>query len=201
MLVFGVQLLGLTAASSTPEQATAVLRLLVNTEDEGDTFALVSSDGDVMLPRSTLTDVGLQDVPPGEPANGEPYVSLQSLSPDVTFELDAQTGTLSLTVEPGRFAPTTLDYFFNQPPDSLVQTATNSAFLNYGMIVADADSILGTAEIAGMWKGWLGQSSFDYSNDDSGGRFARLLTSLTHDSTEDQRRITLGDVPSFSGLL
>ena len=139
ILLLGVQLLGLIAATATSAQESAVLRLLVNTADRGDAFAVVAPDGDVMLP-PTLTDAGLREVPPGEMVNGEPHVSLRSLGPDVTFELDARTGTLSLTVEPSRFAPTTRDYFFHQPPPSLIQTSTNSAFLNYGLVVADADS-------------------------------------------------------------
>ena len=180
---------------------SAVFRLVVNTEDKGETFAVVATDGDVMVPRSTLTDVGLRDVPGGQLLNGEPHVSLRALAPAMTFAVDTQRGTLSLTVTPERFVPTTKEYFFNQPPPSLVQTFTDSAFLNYSLIATDEKSFVGTTEAATRWGQWLGQSSFTYTKAESAEQFNRLLTNVTHDSPEDQRRITIGDVSAFSGLL
>lgn len=188
-------------SSHARAQESAVFRLMVNTEDKGETFAVVMPDGDVMVPRSTLTDIGLEDVPSGQPINGEPYVSLRTLSPSIQYETDSQKGTLSLTVIPERFTPTKKEYFFNQPPPSLQTTFTDSAFLNYSAIATDEKSFVGTGEVAGRWGRWLGQSTFTYNKTDSLNKFNRLLTNATHDDPESQRRITVGDVSAFSGFL
>lgn len=185
----------------TAAQESAVFRLIVNTEEKGETFAVVLPGGDVMVPRSTLAEVGLQDLPTGQPINGEPYVSLHALSPAVTYDVNSQTTTLALTVLPERFVRTTKEYFFNQPPPNLQSTFTNSAFLNYSFIETDEKSYVGTGEVAGRWGRWLGQSSFTYAKTDATDKFNRLLTNAMYDSPEDQRRITLGDVSAFSGFL
>jgi len=200
-IILGVLLLGFSAATGVFAQESAVFRLLVNTEDKGETFAVVSQDGDVMVPRSTLTDIGLRDMPAGQTMNGVPHVSLRALAPAATFALDVETGTLSLTIKPSLFAPTTKEYFFNQPPPSLVQTFTSSAFLNYSLIATDEKSYFGTTQLAGRLDRWLGQSTFTYTKNESSEQFNRLLTNMTHDSPEDRRRITIGDVSAFSGLL
>ena len=36
-----------------------------------------------MVPRSTLSDIGLEELPHGQLINEEPYVSLHALSPSV----------------------------------------------------------------------------------------------------------------------
>jgi len=66
---------------------SAIFRLVVNTEDKGETFAVVATDGDIMVPRSTLIDSGLRDVPVGQPISGELYGSLRALAPAVIYEL------------------------------------------------------------------------------------------------------------------
>lgn len=182
-------------------QESAVFRLVVNTEDKGETFAMVMSDGDVMVPRSTLSDIGLEELPHGQLINEEPYVSLHALSPSVQYETDAQQGVLLLTVSPERFTPTKKEYFFNQPPPNLQTTFTNSAFLNYSAIATDEKAFVGTGEVAGRWGHWLGRSTFTYNKTDSLDKFNRLLTNATHDDPGTQRRITVGDVSAFSRFL
>lgn len=182
-------------------QEAAVFRLVVNTEEKGETFAVVSSDGDVLVPRSTLTEIRLEDLPSGEVINGEPHVSLRALAPAVTYAVDQNTGTLTLTVVPERFSRTVREYFFNQPPPDLRTTFSNSAFLNYSLIATDEKSLAGTTEAAVRVGRWLGQSTFVYSKTESTDNASRLLSTLSHDSPEDRRRITIGDVSAFSGLL
>lgn len=182
-------------------QESAVFRLVVNTEDKGETFAVVAADGDVMVPRSTLTEIRLENLPSGETINGEPYVSLRALAPAVTHTIDQNTGTLTLTVAPERFSRTVREYFFNQPPPNLRTTFSNSAFLNYSLIATDEKTLAGTTEAAVRLGRWLGQSTFTYTKTESTANARRLLSTLSHDSPEDQRRITIGDVSAFSGLL
>lgn len=182
-------------------QESAVFRLVVNTEDRGETFAVVAADGEVMVPRSTLTEIRLQDLPSGETIHGEPHVSLRALAPAVTYAIDQDTSTLTLTVAPERFSKTVREYFFNQPPPNLRTTFSNSAFLNYSLIATDEKSLAGTAEVAARMGHWLGQSTFVYTKTESTENARRLLSTMSHDSPDDQRRITIGDVSAFSGLL
>ncbi len=197
-----LQLLLLVAAPAFVwGQESAVFRLVVNTEDKGETFAVVSADGDVLVPRSTLTEIRLEDLPSGEVINGEPHVSLRGLAPAVTYAIDQNTGTLTLTVVPERFSRTVREYFFNQPPPNLRTTFSNSAFLNYSLIATDEKTLAGTTETAVRVGRWLGQSTFVYSKTEATDNASRLLSTLSHDSPEDRRRITIGDVSAFSGLL
>lgn len=182
-------------------QESAVFRLVVNTEDKGETFAVVAVDGDVLVPRSTLTEIRLQELPSGEVINGEPHVSLRGLAPAVTYAIDQNTGTLTLTVVPERFSRTVREYFFNQPPPDLRTTFSNSAFLNYSLIATDEKTLAGTTEAAVRVGRWLGQSTFVYSKTEATDNASRLLSTLSHDSPEDRRRITIGDISAFSGLL
>lgn len=194
--------LGLVLLSNVAmAQQSAVFRLVVNMEEKGETFAVVAADGDVMVPRSTLDEIRVRDLPPGERVNGEPHVSLRALTPAVTYAIDQDTSTLNLTIAPERFSRTVREYFFNQPPPNLRTTFSNSAFLNYSLIATDEKSLAGTAEVAARVGHWLGQSTFVYTKTESTENARRLLSTMSHDSPDDQRRITIGDVSAFSGLL
>lgn len=184
-----------------------VLKILINTEDKGDYFMLLTEEGDVLLRRKDLPEIGFKDVSSGSETMIEEmsYISLKSLSPLVTFDIDEHESALHITVTPTLLESNIVDLGYAGPADVLY-TQTTAAFLNYGMNYRAGDGFDSSAlslpwEVGISDGGKLGFSSFSYTKNEEDKEFVRLFSNLTADDRITLRRIVLGDFSAFSGAL
>ncbi len=179
-----------------------VVRVILNTEDKGDHFSLLTAYGDALFLPTTLKKLGLQHVSPQVVIDGEAYVSLASLAPEVNFTLDAKESTLLITADPGLFRKHRVDLGRQRPRQ--VNVKENSAVLNYSLHSSMQDDLAHTVfsvpwEIAIKLGDLLGFSSFSYTRTKSDESFVRLLTNISVDNAETFQRYILGDVVATSG--
>src|SRR5262245_28899001 len=82
------------------QDTRAILGLLVNLDERGE-ILVVMQEGDVLARVSDLERAGLRGFAgQRDTLAGEPYVSLSSLAPAITYVLDEHALTLRLTVPP-----------------------------------------------------------------------------------------------------
>ena len=184
--------------------STAPLKVVINTVDKGEHFLVVSPDGDILLSKSQLAELGFSGTP-GKAILVEGLVSLKSLSPDVGFSLNIQESTLNITASPELLETQRLDMGYKRPAN-VVHTKENSAFLNYGVSYSMNDkfsfeSLNVPLETGGRMGDYLAYSNFSYSKTDTENRFVRLMTSITRDDTVRIRRYIAGDFFATSGVL
>ena len=151
---------------------------------------------------TTLKKLGLQHVSPQVVIDGEAYVSLASLAPEVNFTLDAKESTLLITADPGLFRKHRVDLGRQRPRQ--VNVKENSAVLNYSLHSSMQDDLALTVfsvpwEIAIKLGDLLGFSSFSYTRTKSDESFVRLLTNISVDNAGTFQRYILGDVVATSG--
>ncbi len=191
-----VLLLALTpdlAAQAQSEAERAPLTLVVNGVEKG-TAIVYLRPGDVLIQVEDLEQVGLRNFAGRrETIAGETYVSLASLAPGITYELDEKALALRLTVPPAAFPETTLELRQARPP-GIEYAKNSSAFLNYSLTAQDLERVSLSGESGLSFDGALLFNSFTR---DVQGRFVRGFTNLTLDNRERLRRWVIGD--SFAG--
>src|SRR5215471_3218024 len=93
-----IPLVVLLTAPAVPETNRVVLRVNVNTVDQGDFFLRRTSTGDILVTSDDLAGLDLHL--PTEVAPIGSIVSLSSLAPLVRFEMDERTATLRIMASP-----------------------------------------------------------------------------------------------------
>ena len=182
----------------------AVLEVVLDGEKVGTRFLLLQ-EGDVLFPRDEFLEIGFARAPGGIELRGRSYVSLRSLAPDVTFELDEGRATLNVTADP-RLLRTNVVDFRRPPPGDVAFVAGRSAVLNYGIShgwnEASGDAVTNLSWEAAVrpTEDVLVMSGVTHLPAPSIGEPVRLLTSLVRDWPEEQRRLTLGDGSVASGV-
>ncbi len=125
-----------------------------------------------------------------EQHEGREYVSLRSLAPAVTYELDTQNLALRVTAKTALLETTTLDLHSMRRPADMVLRTDSSAFFNYSVTGTGEGAFSGAAELGLSYKGAL---LFSGGNVLPDGTVARGLTNLTLDSPSSMRRVVVGD--------
>jgi outer membrane usher protein len=203
-----IRLLALLVLLSLPVYAygseKAVLKVYVNTEEKGEYFFILDG-GRILISIQDLLDMGFTEVSQGAAVTKEGYITLDSLSPGVSFTFDEKTSALRLTVDPKLLKKNTID-LSQRRTSKVLFTADTAAFLNYGVTYSagndfDFSSLAVPLEISVSKDGYLGLSTFSYIKNDTDNRFVRLLSSITRDDPARLRRFIIGDVPAFSGML
>jgi outer membrane usher protein len=191
-------LLALSPVRSWAAQAQrAIFGLSVNLIDKGEIFVILR-DGDVLARISDLDQAGLHGLTgTQEVFGGESYVSLTSLAPTITYELDEATLTLRLTVSPALLPPTVLNLRADRPP-GLTYLQNPSAFVNYALNWSDFERFDAFSEAGISVAGNLLAGSFTRTAE---GEFIRGYTSLTLDQRDSLRRWVIGDHFIGTGLL
>ncbi|HKI98179.1 MAG TPA: fimbria/pilus outer membrane usher protein [bacterium] len=199
----------------TQHMDEAPLEVHVNTENRGAHVVELNSSGDVLIPTNTAHELGLRHLPAPVQIEGQPYVSLRSLGPSVTYKVDLQTLTLGITADPAMLASQTVD-LAQRPPANVIHTEDNSFYLNYAFNYTrntppSPDILQVPWEMALRLGSTLAYSSFLYSRTENpatpGGQGSadensvRLFTNLTWDNPDVQRRVVLGDTVAQSGQL
>ncbi|MFT3917459.1 MAG: fimbria/pilus outer membrane usher protein [Anaeromyxobacteraceae bacterium] len=186
-----------------------MLRLLVNTEDEGVRLVVLAADGDVLVAASDLGEAGFREVA-RLPADDAGRVSLRALAPGVGFAVDEASATLELTAEPRLLRRTLVD--LARPDAAGVEVLeARSALLNYGAHLSRSgprgeEHLDLTADAAVRpIDGWLFASTLTQRLPERRAP-VRLLSAATRDFPDARGRLTVGDalvgsgLPGFSGV-
>jgi outer membrane usher protein len=169
----------------------------INQVARGD-FLVVLRKDDILLRVRELEAAGVRHFAGRRVTiEGEEFVSLNSLQPDVSFALDQAALTLSVTVPPRDLGVTVVNMSVGRPPGITYSTNT-SAFLNYTANWRDFQHLDGFAE-AGLNLG--GKLLYSSVSRDSAGNLVRGQTNFTVDRREQLQRIVFGDTFSNAGEL
>lgn len=198
-LILLLALLGLTgpAIAQPSETERAILQVSVNGIERGEIVVVLRSP-DVLVRIGDLERAGLIGLGGRrETVGGDVYVSLISLAPAVTYELDERALALRLTATPANLT-TTIQDFLQSRPSGLVYTQDPSAFLNTSMTGIDFDRFT-----------WTGEGGLSIRNTllygtafrDEMGVFSRGLTSFTVDDRDRLVRWLVGDRFDSTGPL
>lgn len=187
-----VQLLVYAVSTFAQTPQLMVVRLSVNQVEIAD-VVIQANPPDLLVRVQDLENAGLRDFT-GERStmDGESYVSLRSLAPALTYELDEKELTLKITAGEGMFGKEGETVDLRAPhPSGIEYGRDTSAFLNYAVTERTGAPLSVIGEAAVSLGGPLLLSSFSQS----GGRYFRGLNSLTFDQREKLRRWVIGDTP------
>ncbi|MCT7951350.1 fimbria/pilus outer membrane usher protein [Ancylothrix sp. C2] len=179
----------------------AFFDLTINLVSKGQVLIILRPN-DVLIPVSDLQKSGLT-LPPGkeEIIEGETYISLASLAPTITYELDEKALALRITAASGLLGTTIRDVQ-QKRPTGVIYTQDTSAFLNYSINARDLQentrSLSAFGEIGLASKNNLLYSSFSGSSE---GNFTRGLTNLTLRNPDALNRWVVGDTFTQMGNL
>ncbi|MBI1993775.1 MAG: fimbrial biogenesis outer membrane usher protein [Deltaproteobacteria bacterium] len=175
----------------------ALLQLIVNQAERGDVLVLIR-DKDILARVSDLERAGLRGFSGRrETVRGETYVSLSSLAPDISFELDEKSLALRLTARPALLGTNVLD-LRQERPAGIVYAQDPSAFVNYSVNWQQFKDYEAFGEAGFSMNGNLLLSGISRNMD---GSTIRGLTNLTIDERQSLRRWVAGDsFASSSGL-
>jgi len=186
------------AASAQPvEMEQAILQWSVNGVERGEVVVRLRSP-DVLVRVADLEQAGVRGFAGRrETVGGVAYVSLASLAPAVTFEMDERALTLRLTTAPS-LLPTTVQDFLQSRPAGLIYTDDTTAFLNSSVTGIDFERYT-----------WTGEGGLSIRNTllygtafrDELGVFSRGLTSFTVDDRARLVRYLVGDRFDSTGPL
>jgi outer membrane usher protein len=181
-----------------PAPVRAELDLLLNGEPLG-TALVVLQGGDAWIDPRLLEAAGLR-LPEGRRAEmeGGRRVSLRSLAPALSFELDERALALRLTAAPELLARRSLDLRASPRPEGLVARSDPAAFLDYAVEGRWPGRPVADFELGASGGSWLLLGAASRRED---GEWARGLTSLTRDEPEALRRWVAGDMSAAAGPL
>ncbi len=184
-------------------QDIVVLQLILNRENKGEYFLLISPDKDVWLKRQEFDKLGLKEgLGKDVQFAGETYVSLMSI-PGIDFQLNEEQVSLEITAAPHLFNEQGFDVFYKKMYNANF-SKDPSAFLNYSLNYDNKSrfSLFGVSGELGISVGdYFGKSTFAYEKTENADKMVRLMTNLTVNSREKLRAIIFGDFPASSGIL
>jgi outer membrane usher protein len=175
----------------------AILQLSVNGVERGEVVVLLRG-GDVLLRVTDLERAGIRGVAgTRETVAGVVHVSLASLAPAITFEMDERALALRLTAEPG-LLPATVQDFLQSRPSALIYSQDTSAFVNSAVSGINFE----------RWT-WTGEAGLSIRNTllystafrDEDGALSRGLTNFTVDDRRRLIRYLVGDRVDTTGPL
>jgi outer membrane usher protein len=176
----------------------AELDLFIN-QAPGGTLFVVLEKGDCLVQRRDLEAAGLA-VRGGQQilVDEIPLLSLRSLAPTITFEVDEPGLALRITAPPELLGRRTLDLRPRLRPADFELRSDPSAFMDYA-VDADTAGRIGLAfEAGGRVERWLATTGL---TGDAKGVWTRGLTSAVRDDVPAMERWTLGDGASVAGPL
>jgi len=200
LLLFLPLLLALVAPSravSAQPAELAILQLSVNQVERGEVVVMLRGT-DILVRVVDLERAGVRGFAGRrEAVGGVAHVSLASLAPAVTFEMDERALALRLTATPS-LLPTTVQDFLRSRPPGLIHTDDTSAFLNSSVSGLDFERYT-----------WTGEGGLSIRNTllygtafrDELGVFSRGLTRFTVDDRARLVRYLVGDRFDSTGPL
>lgn len=189
--------------SVSAQEETTVFRLILNTEDKGDYFVILTDEGDILFPEEEFLELGLK-IPEGAKIK-EGYISFHSLSPEIEFKIDEKDVALLITADPKLFERQVIDLSYRVPEDA-DHLSEDTAFFNYSVDYRfrdefNFDSLRIPFNLGIRWKDFLGYSNFSYTKSIRDEDFRRQSTNITIDDPGRLQRYILGDFFAHSGEL
>lgn len=189
-----------TIAVATSEQQ-AFFDLTINLVPKGEVVVILRSE-DVLIRVTDLETAGVTP-PPGkrETIEGESYISLASLSPQLTYELDEKALSLKITAA-SNLLGSTIRNASSRKPANILYTKDASLFFNYSI------SALNLQENTRSFSG-TGEANLSLGNNriwtnfsvNSQGKFLRGLSQFTHQNPQTLNQWTIGDINAQTGNL
>jgi len=182
-----------------------LMKVYLNQEDKGDRFFLLDENIPLLQPQE-LKDMNLQfssDLNVTH-INGKDYLSLDELSPEVTFYIDERGPSLFINANADHLAKNVFSLPSSGVPKNLKFEDSISTYINYRVNYNYSDSSQqGTLNIPLSMNYYNGGysvfSDFNYIKNEDKTQFVRLFSSITHDNRESLTRFTLGDFTASSG--
>lgn len=203
-LFFAVLFVFVLAGSSFAQDKIA-FTVFVNSEERGDAFARITMDGDILLKKSDIGELGLVVTGREAQYDGEIFVSLRSLFPKVTFSFEEKELALRITAVPEVFEGNSLNLQRHESK-GLLYPKDDSAFLNYSLELNLSERMnfegLTLPLEAGIRRGdYLFYSGFSYNRLKDDQKFLRLFSNIVRDDTTSLIRYTAGDFNASTGEL
>lgn len=187
VLAVAVLLMPLEVFAQTGSRA--LLQLIANEVNKGDVLAIRRSD-DVLIRLSDLEAAGIRSTDGRRELVGkDTYLSLSSLAPATTYELDEKNLTIRLTGQAGLHGKTQLNLAPGAPPGTIYSHDT-SFFLNYAAATKGFNQYDVFGEAGLSVAGHLLSSTMRRAED---GQVVRGLSSLTLNDRDNLTRWTIGD--------
>jgi len=181
----------LSAVPATAQDRT-IWALVVNDEPKGDIEIVLTPEGPWVDP-AAIANAGVRRLPDGERRVFAPdtiaRVSLASLAPAITFQLDEAEIRLLLSADPSLLSDTTIAISNPRPPGWTVRS-NNAVFLNYSVDWTTDGKWTGYDEFGLHLFGALFETA---ASVDDTGTITPGLTSLTIDQVRSRRRWVFGD--------
>lgn len=204
LLLFFAVVLGHAAAApaaepSPPAPQRALLDLKVN-EAPGETVLVLLLGEDAYLEPKILQDAGLAEIDGVHRAfDGKDMVSLQSLAPRLTFKVDVDALTLTVTADPALFVRSTVDLGSRHRPAEYTFRSDLGGFMNYSLEAATGAGLGAFTEFGGTYKTFLLSTGLERAPGTD--HTVRTLTSLTYDQPDALRRWVFGEATASTGVL
>lgn len=179
------------------DMVPVVLPITINGVAKGEVVCLLHGS-DVLVRVKDLEGAGVQGLGGQRVVReGEEFVSLSSLAPAASFQLDLEALTLAVTLPPEMLGRSEVLVGYGRPAD-LEFRRDPSAFLNYSVDLQDDGSWTGFAELgASVGPGFWYTSATRLAE----GGWLRGQTNLTVDDTSRLHRWVFGDAFAFGGEL
>lgn len=180
-------------------QDPVILEVIINGQNVGEAFLLLTEDGDALVPPDLFSGLRLKEDLLAEQVSEN--ISLEELSHALTFNIDYDNAVLTITIDPQWFQPQRVRPAPRKRTpnrDIAVQPHPFSAFLNYRVDAEfteedDVGAYNLPWEIGLNWNKWFAYSNFKYRHSDERENPVRLSTRLIRDDPDRLTRLTLGD--------
>jgi len=184
-------------------QEQAVLKLILNEQDKGEFFFVLTPEGDIWLARSDFEQLGLKEgLGRDVQYNGTTYVSMKSVT-DLEYRINEKNVSLDVTASPSLFREHDIDSSYTKPYKVFL-TRESSAFLNYSAnyeYVHKEPYVHISGEL-GIGSGdYLGMTTYTYQKTEEMEKAVRLMTNLAYNDRDTLQTVTLGDFSASSGEL
>jgi len=181
--------------AQTPEPV--IFNVIVNGQNHGEVFFQLSETGEVLASPETLKSLRFTESLWHEQATDP--ISLQSLSPELSYEIDENTVSLKISVPPALLENQEVE--IEEPSDlryDIVLSELVSGFINYDIyyfFTEQGFQLLDVPYEVGLKMGhWLAYSQFRYARPaNQASEHQRLSTHLTWDDPEHKRQLVIGD--------
>lgn len=175
----------------------AFFEIVINGSNLGDTLVLLGRD-DVWVPVDVLERAGLRSaIGARRDVGGRAFISLKSLAPDLTYELDEAALVIKIAASSGLFGVNVITVQTGRPPD-VEYGGKPTLFVNYGANYRPSSSSDATAEIgASLGRTFVSTTASAVSK----GHVVRGVSQLVVDGRVRMRRLTVGDRFVSTGVL
>ncbi len=186
-----------SATVVSAQDQRALLSVTVNDVAKGEVL-VVLRDRDALIGVDSLDGLGVHGFAgTRESIGGATFVSLASLAPDVSFEVDERALTLRLTARADQLDTAVRTLASGRPPDIEFRRDT-SAYANYAVNLRGRGAYDLFSDVGFSTRGTFVDTTLSYGARQS---LTRGLSSATFDQPAKMRRFVAGDAYANGGLL